>query len=157
MGGVEPWSPGEVSGCPGGRQARVGGEMGNWGREMLYVSWVQLLLMLTGKRWMAMRAIRLRGLPVTQQLQAIPWLFPFSCISYGVDLDAIVNRTLDYKTNDKLIIVIIPGYAREQRICIQPSPSRACCKKQLKKGRGSLLCPEAKNRTAIVFVSKRGP
>ena len=32
-----------------------------------------------------------------------------------------------------------PEYAREQRICIQPRPSRASRKRRLKRGRGSLL------------------
>ena len=50
-----------------------------------------------------------------------------------------------------------PGYAREQRICIQPSPSRACRKKRLKKGKGFFAWPQAKNRTAIVFVTTLGP
>ena len=37
-----------------------------------------------------------------------------------------------------------PGYAREQRICLQPSPSRVCRKKRLKKGKGFFAWPQGK-------------
>ena len=37
-----------------------------------------------------------------------------------------------------------PEYAREQRICIQPSPSRASRKKRLKKGKGFFAWPRGK-------------
>ena len=50
------------------------------------------------------------------------------------------------KTTPNIIHVkeILPGYAREQRICIQPSPSRACRKRRLKKGKGFLAWPRGK-------------
>ena len=37
-----------------------------------------------------------------------------------------------------------PEYAREQKICIQPRPSRASRKRRLKKGKGSCAWPRGK-------------
>ena len=51
-----------------------------------------------------------------------------------------------------------PEYAREQRICIQSRLSRASRKRRLKRGKGFFASlSKAKNRTAIVFVTTRGP
>ena len=57
-------------------------------------------------------------------------------------------RSLFKLVNIKVLLPVFPEYAREQRICLQPRPSRASRKKQLKRGKG-FFASLSKQRTGL--------